>query len=741
MAKNNMFCKLVGMRTACLWVSLALVLPALAADWPEWRGPLRDGRSSEKNLPETWAVDGQNMLWKAPYGARSSPVVHNGRVYLLNGVGAGPTLQERLLALDAETGKLLWDHRWNIYLSDVPPHRIAWGSPAVDPATGNIYTFGGNGTLLSISPDGKRQWMRSLKEDYSLFTTHGGRTATPLIDGDLVIVNAVSSTWGAMANRSHRLFAFDKRTGETVWVSTPGGRPYDTSYSNPIIMDVEGTRLLVMGLGDGSIVGVKPQTGEPVWRMHVAQRGLNVTPAAVGTRVIFSHGDENIGSNVMGLVASLDVRKKGELQLSELAWAKQGIEAGTSSPVIDGDRVYLVDTTANLAAYDHATGRELWKKNLGLAQRSSPVLADGKLYVGTEGGKFYVLRPRAGGVDVLSEVTLPESKVGLYSAGTPEPVLGSPAVANGRIYFVSTDTLYCIGPKQAATTPPVPTPGPAKGSGAVAWLQVRPEEVTLKPGASATFRALAYDAQGRLIGEQKAQWSLDGLEAKWGGTQLTAPAQTRGQAGLVKAAIGGATGAARVRIVPVPDYTEDFNSYDDNAVPPHWISAVAGRYKVITHEGEKVLFKEPNETLFRRMRVFFGPNDLHDYTVEVDMMAPERRRQLGDGGIFAQRYGLVMFGNGQRVELQPWQPETKRTVNAKFAWQKDTWYRLKLRVENLPQGGVRARGKVWKRGEPEPEAWLVERTDPLGEREGSPGIFGDAQFGVYYDNLKVTANR
>jgi len=97
------------MRTACLWASLALVLPAPAADWPEWRGPLRDGRSTEKNLPASWAVDGSNMLWKAPFGARSSPVVHNGRVYLLNGVGAGPTLQERLLALDADTGKLLWE--------------------------------------------------------------------------------------------------------------------------------------------------------------------------------------------------------------------------------------------------------------------------------------------------------------------------------------------------------------------------------------------------------------------------------------------------------------------------------------------------------------------------------------------------------------------------------------------------------------------------------------------------------
>lgn len=730
------------MRTACLWASLALVLPAPAADWPEWRGPLRDGRSTEKNLPASWAVDGPNMLWKAPFGARSSPVVHNGRVYLLNGVGAGPTLQERLLALDADTGKLLWEHRWNIFLSDVPSHRIAWGSPAVDAASGIIYTFGGNGTLLAISPEGKRLWMRSLKEDYSLFTTHGGRTATPIIDGDLVIVNAIASTWGAMANRSHRLMAFDKKTGETVWVSTPGGRPYDTSYSNPIIIDVEGTRQLVMGLGDGSVVGVKPQTGEPIWRMHVAQRGLNVTPAAVGPRVVFSHGDENLASNVMGMVASLDLRgKKGELPQSTLAWSVLGVEAGTSSPIVDGDRFYLLDVTANLSAYDHQTGRELWKKNLGLAQRSSPVFADGKIYVGTEGGKFYILRPSNSGVEILSEVLLPVSKVGLYSAGTPEPILGSPAIANGRVYFVSTDTLYCIGPKQAVKTPAIPSPAPGKGAGPVAWVQVRPEEVTLKPGATATFRALAYDARGNLIGEQKAQWSLDALDAKLTGAQLAAPAQTRGQAGHVKATINGIAGAARVRITPVPDYTEDFNSYADDAVPPHWISATAGRYKVTTLEGEKVLFKEPNETLFRRMRVFFGPNDLHDYTVEVDMMAPERRRQLGDGGIFAQRYGLVLFGNGQRVELQPWQPETKRTVSAKINWQKDTWYRLKLRVENLPGGGVRARGKVWKRGDPEPEAWLVERTDPLGEREGSPGIFGDAQFGVYYDNLKVTANR
>jgi hypothetical protein len=114
---------------------------------------------------------------------------------------------------------------------------------------------------------------------------------------------------------------------------------------------------------------------------------------------------------------------------------------------------------------------------------------------------------------------------------------------------------------------------------------------------------------------------------------------------------------------------------------------------------------------------------------------------LGDAGIVAQRYQLVIFGNAQRLELQPWQPETERTVVHEFAWKKDTWYHLKLRVENMPGGKVKAQGKAWPTGEPEPAAWLVERIDPIGNREGAPGIYADAPFEVYFDNIKVTSNQ
>ncbi len=728
------------MKRALLWIVSALCIPLFAADWPEWRGPSRSGRSAEKNLPERWSLSGENLLWKAPFGARSTPVVFGNHAYLLNAAGKGETLQERLLCLDADSGKQLWEQRWNLYMSDVPPHRIAWASPAVDTETGNVIAFGGNGSLMAFTSQGKLLWRRSLVEDYGLFTTHGGRTPSPMVDGGLVIVSAIASTWGTMSNRSHRLMAFDKKTGETVWVSTPGGRPYDTAYANPIIAEVEGTRLLIQGLGDGSVIAVKPQTGEPVWRVELAKRGINTAVVMAGKYAIVSHGDENLDTNVMGMIASVDASGKGALGPAQMKWVNKGFEGGYSSPIADGDRVYQLDNNSNLEAFDIETGRTLWKKNLGTLQKASLAYGDGKLYVGNEGGHIFIIRPRAESADILSDVQLPVSQTGIYSAGTPEPVLASAAIANGRVIFASVDALYCIGKKSAAA-PVKPEPLP-KGEGPVAWIQVRPVELVMKPGESVQFRALSFDAKGRLLGEEKAVWTLDKLTGALADSgKFTADRGNKGQAGLVKAAVGSVAGEARVRIAPLPEWSEDFESMAVGSAPPNWISAVTGKFSVQEMDGGKVLAKAADETIFRRMRVFFGPNDLHDYTVEADVRAPERRRQLGDVGIFAQRYALILFGNNQRLELMPWQPETTRTAAVSFPWEKDTWYRLKLRVDNLPDGKVRARGKAWKRGDAEPEQWLIDKVDPIGNREGSPGIFGDAQFGVFFDNLKVTANQ
>ena len=170
---------------AGLWVlslSMGAQSPRRIAlgDWPEIRGPQRDGTSRETGLVERWSPTGENLLWRAPFGGRSAPVVMGNRVYVQNPSSRGETLQERVMALDTETGKVVWEYKANIFQSDAPPHRIGWASPAADPETGNIYALTGGAQVLALSPQGRLLWTRSLGEEWAAFTTHGGRTMSHL---------------------------------------------------------------------------------------------------------------------------------------------------------------------------------------------------------------------------------------------------------------------------------------------------------------------------------------------------------------------------------------------------------------------------------------------------------------------------------------------------------------------------------------------------------------------------------
>lgn len=710
---------------------------ALAGDWAEWRGPLRDGVSPEKNLPSRWSPAGENLAWKAPYGGRAAPIVLNERVYLVNTAGKGETLQERVVCLDAGTGKLLWEHRFNVYLSDVPPHRVGWASPVGDRATGNVYAFGVGGTLVALSRDGKVLWERSLGEDFGLLTTHGGRTVSPIIDGDLVITSGVTAMWGEHGRGAHRFMAFDKRTGETVWVSAPGGRPYDTTYASPIIADINGTRLLIQGASDGFVHALKPQTGEPVWKYEISKRGLNTGAVVYRNLAIVTHSEENLESNEMGMIAALDATAKGELKKEQVKWSKLGWQGGYSSPVIEGERLYQVDNSANIGAFDLNNGKQLWLQNLGTIQKASPVLADGKLYVGTENGKFFILRPTATGCEILDSDQLGTEQL-------PEAIIASPAVSNGRVYFATDSNIYAIGRKSNAQThQPTPVEGLPNPNRPATWVQLAPTELIIKPGETANFRVRLFDERGTFIREEKsAAWSLDNLKGTVANGQLVAATDGGAQAGLVKASVGGLTGAARVRIVPSLPWTENFDAMAANSFPATWVSAAA-KFTVSEMEGSgKVLVKiSEGSSLVTRTRAYMGPTDLSNYTVEADVRGSERRRQRGDAGVIAQRYALVLYGNSQSLHLEPWQPEVARTVTLPFAWKPDTWYRMKLSVENTPDGKTRARGKVWAVTDAEPAAWMVERVDPIPNRQGAPGIFGNGLAELFFDNLTVTPNK
>jgi hypothetical protein len=166
------------------------------------------------------------------------------------------------------------------------------------------------------------------------------------------------------------------------------------------------------------------------------------------------------------------------------------------------------------------------------------------------------------------------------------------------------------------------------------------------------------------------------------------------------------------------------------------------KFAVRELEGGKALVKTTEgSSLLTRTRAYMGPSDLSNYTIEADVRGTERRRQRGDAGVIAQRYALVLYGNSQSLHLEPWQPEVARTVTLPFTWKPDTWYRMKLMVENMPDGKARARGKVWAVGDTEPAAWMIERVDALPNRQGAPGIFGNGLAELFFDNLKVTPNK
>jgi len=707
-----------------------------AAQWPEWRGPSRDGRSAETNLPATWSPAGENLAWRIPIGSRSAPVVFGNRLYLNTPTGDPANTQERLVALDAETGKVVWERRFSQYLSDVPQHRASWASPAVDPETGNIYLFTVSAQLVCLAPDGKILWDRSLPDEYGAVTTHGGRTVSPIIEGDKVVVNALVMAWGDLNRTGNRFFAFDKKTGQTIWIASPQVRHYDTNYSTPIVGTVDGTRALIVGGTDGGYHALKLNTGERMWSLDVSKRAILNSALFRDNVVYLTHGEENLDTTEMGMIAAIDATKSGVLTPEVFKWRTRGFLPSFASPVFDGDRLYTVDNSAIVGAFDLKTGAKLWEKTLGTLQKGSPLLADGKLYVGTENGKFYILRPSATGVEVLDEDAL-------GTAAAPEPIIASPIAADGRIYVTTMDAMYAIGKRvarpatRAAGTPSTSAPQPPSTS-APAVVQVFPYESLLSPGQTVALKARLFDAKGHFIrDEPAAQWTVEQLtgavDAK--GTYTAAPSGST--AGMVKATVGGISGTARVRVIEPMPWSWDFDSATSEAPPAWWVGAPGKVFQRTVEGAGKVLMRPRDETVGRRAKVYFGQPNLAGYTVEADVRAREQRRQRGDLGLLNEHYGLVLFGNGQKLELHPWQAADEMTVRVPFAWDADKWYRMKLRVDHLPDGTARVRGKVWPAADAEPAAWTIEKIDRIPHRAGSPGIYADGISDVYFDNVKV----
>ena len=707
-----LLCVLIG---TGLCPSLIGLNDALAADWPSWRGPNQTGSSSQTGLISSWSLDGDNLLWKADFIGRSTPIVLNNRVYVIGRIGMDITEQERVACFDAETGILLWDHRFNVFHSTIPFNRLGWTSLAGDMETGYIYAHTISGVFACFDKDGKVVWSRSLTEEFGRFTGYGGRVVTPVVDGDFVILSFLNTSWGNHAPMRHRYFAFDKRTGEVVWTTTPGGPPKDTTYPVGVVAEINGRRLLIDGNSDGNVYAMDVQTGEKVWGFQVSQGPLNSSVVVDGVRVYATHNRENTDTTVMGRVVCIDGTGTGDITKTHELWRVDGIEAGYSSPAIADGRLYVVDSSANLHCLNGETGEVHWTHSLGTVGKGSPAVADGKIYVGEVNGQFHILQPGENECKTLSTIQIERE------SGHHAEIYGSPAIAYGRVYFTTEEGLYCLG---------------VQGSSAPASIRVVPAEVLVQSGENVQFSVRTFDDKGTSIGRGTAEWSLNGLSGMIDENgKLTLEASQVGQAGTVLAKIEDLQNSARVRVIPQLPWEEDFESIEEGKNPAHWVRA-EGRFAVREMDGNNVLVKPPARRGLHRSNVYIGPPNMKGYTLQVDLLGTKPKRNLPDMGLIAHRYTLEMQGNHQRLQVLSWRSDLRMAKWVDFKWEPNVWYTMKMTVD-IVDDTAHVKGKVWGKGEQEPDAWTITVEDPLPNREGSPGIYGYSPAEIYYDNLKV----
>jgi len=716
----------------CVCVLVFTAALCFSGDWPAWRGLDHNGVSTETGLVTQWSAQGENLIWKAGFIGRSTPVVLNGRVYVIGRTGEGITRQEHIACFDAGNGKLIWERRFNVTHTTVPFNRVGWASLAADPETGNIYAHGVGGLFLCLNRDGKTVWQRSLAEEFGHISGFGGRTDTPVVDENQVILGFINSGWGEQAAPRHRFFSFDKKTGEILWISTPGGAPYDLNVQpTPVVTTINGTRMLIGGNADGGIYALKIHTGEKVWSFQLSKRGINTSVVVDGTNVYATHSEENMDEGSQGRIVCIDGAGTGDITKTNEVWRADKIGVGFSSPVFHDGILYAVDNSAVLYAIDAAGGQMLWQHHLGTVGKGSPVWADGKLYVTEVNGNFHILQPSRSDVKVLDteKINVP--------GGRYAEIYGSPAIAYGRVYFTTEEGLYCLGDKKKnfkVASNRATAPSPAAQGPSVTILAV-PAEVLIKPGDSVTYRVKTFNASGQFLSETPATWTMTGLKGKIEANGIFTPNGNEPQAGVLTAQVGELKAGARVRIIPELPWSHDFESFEEGKSPVYWVGA-GRKFPVKIKDGNKVLAKPPVETGLQSADVFLGPPNLSHYTVQADVMGTKEKRRMPDAGLIASGYTMDLMGGHQRLQIRSWASMLRIEKTIEFPWQPDTWYTMKLRVDFEGNKAI-VKGKVWPKADAEPEAWTITVEDPIGIQEGSPGFYGNSGTEIFYDNIKV----
>jgi len=429
--QNSAGAAMIGDRIAAI-LFLALCRLASADDWPQWRGPTRDGVWRETGLVERFEGPQLPALWRAEISAGySGPTVAAGRVYLCDRI-AKPKEVERVLCFDAATGAAVWQHVYECAYSGVSFK--AGPRAAVTVNDGRAYALGTMGHLSCLdAASGKVLWAKDLNAQYSLQVPVWGICAAPLIEGSLLILAI-----GGKDNAG--VVALERVTGEERWKALPDR----ANYSSPVVIEQAGKRVLVCWLAE-RIVGLDIGTGQLLWEHAFPEpkRLIGIAdPVVSGDRLFISDFWEG------SLMLQLGMEKP---EVSRLWYRKGQSETATDclhamivTPIFDGDYLYGVDSYGEMRCLQAATGDRLWE-SLELLPKDRwgtiHMVRNGeRVWMFTEKGELAITTLSPQGLTVISRTKVIEPTKEQHPRGV---VWTHPAFANRCLYIRNDKELVC----------------------------------------------------------------------------------------------------------------------------------------------------------------------------------------------------------------------------------------------------------------------------------------------------------
>ena len=408
---------------------LLLTAAAQAADWPQWRGPQRDGISSETGLLQSWSADGPAVQWRTRLGNGFSGIsIANGRVFTMFARGA----DEFAICLDAETGAERWRHRTGPYYKETQGGDGPRSTPTVEGEI--VYVLGATGKLFALAAaSGAPIWEKDLVAEFDSEVPKWGFSTSPLIEDDLLLVEAGGRDGNFVVDMvidrktAVTAVALDKATGATAWTALHE----KMSYSSPIAFTAAGARQLAYFTAY-SLTGLAPEDGRVYWRYPYKTRYdvSAATPIFIPpNRLFISTGDDNGG-------VVLQIKSHGDSLAIEPVWQNKKMKNHFGTSVLYDNHLYGFDN-AILKCLDAHTGQEKWKtRGYG---KGTLLVADGQLIVLGEEGQLGLVEATPAGFREKTKAQVLNGRCWTM-----------PSLADGRLYVRDESEIVCLNVQGAA---------------------------------------------------------------------------------------------------------------------------------------------------------------------------------------------------------------------------------------------------------------------------------------------------